>query len=156
MEAEFRAVTMLSKSAFVSFILSSDRCVGPVVMLKRAAFFSLPHYPTEQLWRYYSTLGCITLLEKKKLWYWSLLDNVSTFEIYKVINLPMPYPKPNQKFETVARYKVAAEFLPLNLARTKFVLVTSEEANRCKLDALGIYLCICKSSLCVKGIEKKC
>ena len=38
MEVEFRAVTMLSKSACVSFIFSSDGCVEPVVMLRSAAF----------------------------------------------------------------------------------------------------------------------
>ena len=41
MEAEFRVVTMLSKSACVSFIFSSDGCVKPVVMLRSAAFWSL-------------------------------------------------------------------------------------------------------------------
>ena len=41
MEAKFRAVTMLSKSACVSFIFSSDGCVEPVVMLRSAAFWSL-------------------------------------------------------------------------------------------------------------------
>ena len=41
MDAEFKAVTMLSKSAGVSFIFSSDGCVGPVVMLRSAAFWSL-------------------------------------------------------------------------------------------------------------------
>ena len=41
MEAEFRAVTILSKSAFVTFIFSSDGCVESVVMLRSAAFWSL-------------------------------------------------------------------------------------------------------------------
>ena len=40
-EAEIRAVTMLSKSASVSFIFSSDGCVWPVVMLRSIAFWSL-------------------------------------------------------------------------------------------------------------------
>ena len=38
MVAEF---TMLSKSACVSFIFSSDGCVGPVVMLRSIAFWSM-------------------------------------------------------------------------------------------------------------------
>ena len=37
MEAEFRAVTMLSKSVCISFIFSSDGCVEPVVILRSAA-----------------------------------------------------------------------------------------------------------------------
>ena len=38
MAVEFKVVTMLSKSACVSFIFSSDGCVGPVVMLRSATF----------------------------------------------------------------------------------------------------------------------
>ena len=41
MGAEFREVTMLSKSACVSFIFSSDGCVESVVMLRSAAFWFL-------------------------------------------------------------------------------------------------------------------
>ena len=41
MGAEFRAVTMLSKLACVSFIFSSDGCVEPVIMLRSAVFWSL-------------------------------------------------------------------------------------------------------------------
>ena len=37
-EAEFRAVTMLSKLACVSFIFSSDGCIEPVVMLRICCF----------------------------------------------------------------------------------------------------------------------
>lgn len=117
----------------------------------------LPVDPTKQLWQYYSTLGCVTLLENKKLLVLisiPLLDKDSTYEIYQVINLPMPYPKTNQKLEAIARYKVEWDFLALNLARTKFMLITSEEANRCKVDALGT--CVSASPIYVAGSHDLC
>ena len=57
----------------------------------------------------------------------------------------MLYPKTNQKLKAVVRYKMEAKFLALNLVRTKFILLTSEEANRCKMDALGT--CISASQI---------
>ena len=66
----------------------------------------------------------------------------------------MPYPKPNQKFEAVTRYKVEAEFLALNLTRTKFIWVTNEEANKCKVDALGT--CVSASSVYVTDSHDLC
>lgn len=49
----------------------------------------LPVNPTKPLWKYYSALGCTTLLENKKLLVLvsvPLLNRDSTFEIYQVIN----------------------------------------------------------------------
>ena len=63
----------------------------------------LPVDSTKQSWKYYSTLGCVTLLENKKL---LVLISVPLLEIYQLINLPMPYPKTNKKLEAVGRCKV--------------------------------------------------
>ena len=52
------------------------------------------------------------------------LDRDSTFEIYQVINLPIPYPRANQKMGAVARYRLETEYIALNLARNKFYDVT--------------------------------
>ncbi len=37
-----------------------------------------------------------------------LLDRDSTFEVFQVINLPIPYPDPKQEFGVVAKYKLEA------------------------------------------------
>lgn len=70
-------------------------------------------------------MGCTTLLEDDKLLVLvsvALLDRDSTFEIYQVMNLPLPYPKLRPKIGAVARYKVETEFVALSLARTEFML----------------------------------
>ncbi len=83
----------------------------------------LPHHvglladPIQQLWKYYSDLGCVILLESKLIILVSvpLSNRDITFEIYQVLNLPLPYPKPTPRLEVVARYKVETEFLVLNI-----------------------------------------
>ena len=71
----------------------------------------LPHHlrlladPMFELWRYYNTLGCITLVENCKLLILvsvSLLDAGSVFEVFEVINLPIPYPNAKQDLRIVA------------------------------------------------------
>lgn len=67
-----------------------------------------------------------------------LLDGESILEVFYAINLPIPFPRPHQELEAVAKYKLESEYIALNLARTKFMLVAADEAERCKSNALGI------------------
>ena len=83
-----------------------------------------------------------------------LLDRDSTFEIYQVLNLSLPFPKPTPRLKAVARYKVETEFLVLNIARTKFMFLTKEEAQRCENYALGT--CASASSIYVTGSHDLC
>ena len=71
--------------------------------------------------------------------YVPLFDRRSTFEIYQVMNLPISYPRIEQKSEIIAKCKIATKFIAPNLTRTRFMLLTSKEAKRCKTDALGTY-----------------
>ena len=103
--------------------------------------FWLPFEPTRELYRYYSTLGCITLVEKDKilaLVIVPLLDKEVTFQLLQVINLPIPYPNPKQKLGVVVEYKLEPESIAFNLARIKFMLLTKMELEKCKRDALRI------------------
>ena len=79
----------------------------------------LPVDPTEELWKYYNVLGCVTLMENDKL---LILRSVPLFEIYQVINLPISYPRTDQKMGAVARYRLETEYIALDLARTKFMM----------------------------------
>lgn len=100
----------------------------------------LPLDPTEGLWKYYISLGCVTLLEGSKLLVVTslpLLDRNGLFEIYQVLNLPIPYPRVQERVEAVAKYQIKTEYLAHNLARTKFMLLTRDEARNCKGDVLG-------------------
>ena len=117
----------------------------------------LPVDPTEELWRYYSALGCVTLMEGDKLLILMsvpLLDRDSTFEIYQVINLPIPYPRADQEVGAVARYRLETEYIALNLARNKFMMLPEGEANKCKTDALRT--CTSTSPIYVTGNYNLC
>ena len=67
-----------------------------------------------------------------------------------MINLPILFPWVEQKHGIVAKYKV--EFLSLNSERTKFMLLFREEANGCKIEALGT--CGAARSVYVTGGNK--
>lgn len=66
-----------------------------------------------------------------------LLDGESTLEVFHAINLPILFPKPSQVLWTVAKHKLESEYIDLNLARTKFMLLAADEAERYKFDVLG-------------------
>ena len=55
-----------------------------------------------------------------------LLERGSMFEVYEL-----------KKQGIVAEYKVEAELLALNPERAKFILLSREEANRCKVDPMS-------------------
>ena len=115
----------------------------------------LPVDPIEELWKYYSALGCVTLIENDKLLILMsvpLLDRDSIFEIYQVINLPITYSRTDQRMGAVARYRLETECIALNLARTKFMMLPEEEASKCKADALRI--CTSTSPIYVTGNHK--
>ena len=84
----------------------------------------------------------------------TLLDRDSTFEIYQVINLPIPYPRANQKVGAVAWYRLETEYIALNLARNKFMMLPEGEANKCKTDALRT--CTSTSPIYVTGNYNLC
>ena len=110
---------------------------------------------TEELWKYYSALGCVTFLEDKKLLVLvsiSLLDRMNMFEIYQVINSTIPSHQVEQKLKKIAKYKIKTEFIALNPARTRFMLLTSEEAKKCKIDTLGT--CSAASPIYVAGNDR--
>ena len=99
----------------------------------------LPVDPTEKLWRYYNSLGCVTILENNKLLVIMsipLLDREGTFEVYQAINLPVPYPRFETGAGAVAKNRLESNYIALNMARTKFMLLTDEEAEKCKASAL--------------------
>ena len=47
-----------------------------------------------------------------------LLNQNRNFEIFNVINLPIPFPNNTTQEKTVARYKLETEGIAFNLART--------------------------------------
>lgn len=110
------------------------------VQAKLPHHLRLPANPTAELWYYYKSLGCLTLIEDGKLLIvvsLPLLDTGSIYEVFQVINLPIPYPHEKQGLGTVAKYKIESENIALDQTREKFMLLTSSEAEKCTHDLLG-------------------
>lgn len=70
------------------------------------------------------------------------------------MNLPIPYPRVHQSLGMVARYKIETEYIALNLARIKFMMLTVEEAKKCKDNTLRT--CSALSPIYVIGNHKMC
>ena len=99
----------------------------------------LPSESNRELRHNFGERGLITFVKEDKTFALIpvlLLDRESTFEVFQVMNLPIPSPNPKQKLGVVAKYKLKAESITFNLARTKSILLTKKEAEKCKTDAL--------------------
>jgi hypothetical protein len=88
---------------------------------------------------------CTTLLDTEHLTVVMsipLLDNMGTFEVYRVHNLPLPYRSSNQHIQ--AQYELETNLLAINRQRSQFVIFTELEAKAC-WDPLRPLLYISKS-----------
>ena len=122
---------------------------------------TLPEDPTENLWKYYQSLSCTTILDEDKFLVIvsvPLLDRETTFEIYKVFNTPLPYY--NQSIPTelqpdiVAQYRLETSALAINAEKTKYMLLNSDELNHCSTPLLS-YCSVCSSVFPV-NLSQRC
>ena len=121
---------------------------------------TLPEDPTENLWKYYQSLSCTTILNEDRFLVIvsvPLLDRETTFEIYKVFNTPLPY---NQSIPTelqpdiVAQYRLETSALAINAEKTKYMLLNSDELNHCSTPLLS-YCSVC-SSVFLVNLSQRC
>ena len=87
---------------------------------------TLPEDPEKDLWKYYQTLTCTTILDEDKflkIVSIPLLDREPTFEIYKVFSTPLPYFNKSIPFQLqpdfVAQYRLEAFALAINPEKNK-------------------------------------
>ena len=69
-----------------------------------------------------------------------LLDTGSVFEEFKLINLPIPYPDTKQGVGIIAQNKIESENIAFNLARTEFMLLNQQNAEKCGIGVLGTWI----------------
>ena len=104
------------------------------VKSKLCAQFRLPFEPKEDLWHLYKTLTCTTLINEKKLVVVisiPLLDLLGQFEISSVYNLAVSslnISKVNG-INILAQYDLETNNLAVNKQKTKFMILTSEDAR---------------------------
>ena len=59
-----------------------------------------------------------------------LLETGCVFEVFKVMNLPIPYLDVKQRLEIVAQYKIVSENSAFNPAKTEFMLLTQQDVRK--------------------------
>ena len=98
----------------------------------------LPQDPDTNLWYYYKNLQCTTYIQDDKIQIIliiPLLNIKHIYEIYKVINIPIPI-KTNQSTENnyviSAKYALEAHAFMIAKDRSYYALLNKEELNTCK------------------------
>ena len=120
-----------------------------------------PYDSTKSLWAYYQSLKVSTFLEEDRM---IVVINVPliqydhSFEVYRVTNLGLPLV--NDTYETsdthtmVARYDLEAEGIAINVQRTKYVLLDSQQLRDCSQPTLGT--CDLKSAIFPVNLSNNC
>ena len=103
----------------------------------------LPFNPRTQIWNYYRMVTSSAIFENNKILIIldiPLINRGTQFEVFKIYNMPVPnvaiskqFPKeePLKNRHLVANYMLEAKALAINRQRTKFVIMTDEEAKLC-------------------------
>ncbi|XP_071084800.1 uncharacterized protein [Haliotis cracherodii] len=108
--------------------------------------FRLANDPVGNLWGFYKTLLCTTVLFDDKILVITsipLLDVNGQFGIYQAHNLPVPLimngisTKPNGINNMVAEYRLETEVIAVNAQRTKYALLKPSEVQTCTKPLTG-------------------
>ena len=124
----------------------------------------LPEDPVKNLWAFYELLTAKTVISGKRILIFitvPILMYANEFEIYQIINLPLPLynndTKMNQNGMT-AHYDLETHTLAINRERSKFITLTSQEFDSCSKGVLSfcaitspIYF-TAKSTFCVTSL----
>ena len=88
----------------------------------------------KEIWKLCETLTCTTVLDKSRFLVIvsiPLLDNVNTFEILNIFNMPVPVASRNKLPSMVAWYRLETSSIAVNLAQMKYILLTATEQEHC-------------------------
>ena len=102
--------------------------------------FKFPFDPEEDIWTFYKTLTCTTLMEGSRLvvvMSIPLLDNIGYFEVYRIHNMALPLNGSNQT-NVSARFYLETTAIAVDKRRTQFTLLTDIELQSCS-DPLKAY-----------------
>ena len=128
---------------------------------KLSHHLTLPDDPDEGLWKYYQSLTCTTILDKGMFLVvvnLPLIDRDHKFEIYQIINSPLPYHDPKldteQQPKFSVRYKLESMALAINPEKTNYMILDQVELAHCSTPLLDY--CNVKSSLFPVNLNKLC
>jgi hypothetical protein len=134
-------LSMLSLGHVSSTIISPSQLKSLLIDIKErlSPQFTLPFDPEHDIWTFYKTITCTTLIDKHHIIVViavPLIDNTGMYEVYKIHNIPVPY-RFNQT--TIrAKYKLETTHIAVDLKRTKFAALSVPEAASCS-DTLRPY-----------------
>ncbi len=95
-------------------------------------YLTLPA-PIGNIWYYYKTLTCVTLVRDHKfitLVTLPLLELNSKFEVYNIHNIPLPYPN-NPRSKLTAKYELETDMLAVNAERTQYMQLKAQDLAGC-------------------------
>ena len=117
-------------------------------------YLELPEDPVEELWEYYRFLSCKTILMEDRIAVIisvPLLDVDGIYEIYDVVNLPIPHS--NHTGMTI-HFRLEAEAVAINRQRTRYTLLDSTGLSRCNSKIM--HFCDIKNSIYPISRSKSC
>ena len=94
-------------------------------------YLSLPRDP-KLVWYYYQSLTSVTIIKENKfvtLVDLPLIDANSKYEIFKIINIPIPF----NKTTTTAHYELESDFIAVNIEKTHYMPLATDDFTRCSL-----------------------
>ena len=107
----------------------------------------LPMHPTKRLWDYYKILTCSTVFRNEQVLVIMKVPLVTVGEgmiLYRVHNLPLTNIKTfdsnwiNYDHQMVAQYELEAAAIAINKRRTRYILLSEEETNKCAARLNGL------------------
>jgi hypothetical protein len=117
---------------------------------------TLPSDIDKNLWHYYETLTCSTVLDGNTILIIisiPLLDYSSKFEIFHMIHLPIPLQNTSDS-SLVAQYRLESDTLAVNHERTKYVLLSAQEFMSCSQNYVSY--CEIRSPVYPINLSKLC
>ena len=125
------APSVITPSNFRKLLLEIQNKLEPELIF--------PFDPKVDIWNFYKTLTCTTLLEGGKLVVViavPLLDTVGNYELYRVHNFAVPRDIGNGT-QLLASFQLEAQALAIDKKRTQFALLSTEEIQTCSSQFQG-------------------
>ena len=110
------------------------------------SMLQLPVNPQGDLWSFYQSVKCDTLIDNNKILIIldiPLVNQAEKMDIFKVINLPLPYMDYNKthtekESKTItARYDLEAQVFAIDHTRTRYSLLSSDMDSQCTKGDVG-------------------
>ena len=137
-----RQVDSLSTGKLTPGVISPQALRNALIEigLHLPTMLQLPMNPQDDLWTFYQTVKCDTIIDNNKILIMlniPLINQAEKMDIYKVINLPLPFYESNgdkskkEESSMIAYYNLETKLFAIDHSRTRYSLLTPEIESRC-------------------------